>query len=427
MSSTPEAAQSKKRTYSERLPEVTPPKSSTSSFFRAKSSIPQEISWEEFARQCTLAAVSSRLNPFALHPAEYRLLRETITRPQVTIYLNIRNAILRIWHRNPLITVTKEEAAGCARDNRYFPLSQFAYQWLVRNGYINFGCVDVPNTAGSIPRSKAKGGRRKTIVVIGAGVSGLGCARQLQGLFSQIGDSFTSEGERPPKVVVLEGRCRIGGRVYSHPLKKQAVDTLPSGLRSTVEMGAHIVTGFEHGNPMNAIIRGQLGLRYHRLRDNSVLYDHDGREVDKQRDMLVEKLYNDILERASVFRNKVTKPRTMEGNREMIEQGREPIYDDGEVISVLEASDSNVSVTNPQKPAAKSNGRNHAPVSTEKLTGRAYNLQGWSAKTPAATAARNMGWDLKPGVSPKQAVSLESISKASDYPTLLDAMEEGLD
>jgi hypothetical protein len=167
---------------------------------KANSSIPPELTWPEFGRQCILAAENSRLNSFALHPAEYRLLRNHINHAQVTIYLNIRNAILRMWHRNPLVCVSPEEAAGCTRDRRYFGLANVAHLWLMRNGYINFGCVEVPDTS---PRTRAKAERR-TIVVVGAGMSGLGCARQMEGLFAQLGDELAgSKGERPPKIIIL--------------------------------------------------------------------------------------------------------------------------------------------------------------------------------------------------------------------------------
>ena len=59
-------------------------------------------------------------------------------------------------------------------------------------------------------------------VVVGAGVAGLAAARQL-----------TDAGQR---VVVLEARDRIGGRVFTHPV---------AGLGAPVELGA----AFVHGNP----------------------------------------------------------------------------------------------------------------------------------------------------------------------------------
>ncbi|KAF2707507.1 hypothetical protein K504DRAFT_458006 [Pleomassaria siparia CBS 279.74] len=391
---------------------------------RANSSIPAALSWEEFARQTILAAESSRLNPFALHPEEYKLLRKHITHAQVTIYLNIRNAILRLWTRNPLVNVTLEEAAGCARDKRYFGLTRVAYHWLMRNGYINFGCVDLTNTAKVIPRLQPKGGPRRTILVIGAGMSGLGCARHLEGLFAQLGDQWTNQGERPPKVVILEARPRVGGRVYSHPFRNQSGSTLPAGYRCTAEMGAQIVTGFEHGNPLDAIIRGQLGIPYHGLRDNTVLYDHDGSIVGQRQDLLVEKLYNDVLERASVYRNKPSTFRTVEGDRNLILFGRDPSDTGGASIATLENSNTPLPA-NAQTTASTTEEKPSTGV--EKLAGRSYQLTaGINPNISAAEAASIMGWKLRPGASSNQSVNLETIAKSSDYPTLGQAMDAGI-
>ena len=66
---------------------------------------------------------------------------------------------------------------------------------------------------------------------------------------------------------------------------------------------------------MKILIRGQLALHYYPLKDNSTLFDVDGESVDLRRDKLVEKLFNDILERASVYRHKVSMPKTIEGDR----------------------------------------------------------------------------------------------------------------
>lgn len=397
--------------------------------FRAKTSIPQHLSWWEFARQGIVAAYSSRLNPYALHPGEYKLLREHINRSQVTIYLNIRNAILRLWHRNPLAGITRQEAAGCVKDARYFPLSQVTYEWLMRNGYINFGCVELANTARPIPRSKAKGGRRKTIVVVGAGMSGLGCARQLEGLIAQLGEQFTDEGERTPKIIILEGRNRVGGRVYSHPLQNQANGTLPPGLRSTAEMGAQIVTGFEHGNPMNAIIRGQLGLRYYALKDNSVLYDYDGRMVDRRRDIMVERLWNDVLERAAVYRNKLPTVRTVEGQRDLIIRGEDPkdtTSTNADLISSLEDAGVEVTVRDGNPISTNTSAPENPAVGLDKVGGRQYQLAGSAANRPAAEAAKILGWHVPPDIPLTESLDLLSITKTSKHPTLGETMDEGI-
>lgn len=421
-SSTPEVAQSQSQPTKHRRVNSDSTKGRGSEL-RANSSIPAEMSWSEFGRQCILAAENSRLNPFALHPAEYKLLRNHISHAQVTIYLNIRNAILRLWHRNPLVYVSHEEAAGCTRDKRYFGLANVAYLWLLRNGYINFGCVEVPDTATSIPRAKAKSARR-TIIVVGAGMSGLGCARHLEGVLTQQADELASNGERPPKVIVLEARPRVGGRVYSHPFLNQSGSTLPPGHRCTAEMGAQIVTGFEHGNPLNAIIRGQLGIPYHGLRDNTILYDYDGTVVERTQDALVEKLYNDVLERASVYRKKPAAQRTVEGDRNLLLFGREPNDAGGPTIAELEqsntplsANDKSTASTTEEKPTS----------GVEKLAGRSYQLSaGFNADITAAEAIKNMGWTLKPGASTTQSLDLDTIAHASEFPTLGQTMDEGL-
>ncbi|KAF2850819.1 hypothetical protein T440DRAFT_86488 [Plenodomus tracheiphilus IPT5] len=422
-SSTPELPQSASRPSTHRRTNSTPTRAKIAEF-KASSSIPATLSWPEFGRQCILAAENSRLNPFALHPAEYRLLREHINRAQVTIYLNIRNAILRIWHRNPLVYVSLEEAAGCARDKRYFRLAKVAYMWLMRHGYINFGCVEVPNTAGPIAKSKGKAGPQRTIIVVGAGMSGLGCARHLEGLFAQLGNQLTEAGERAPKIIILEARPRVGGRVYSHPFLNQSSSTLLPGHRCTAEMGAQIVTGFEHGNPLNTIIRGQLAIPYHGLRDNTILYDYDGTVVDRRQDMLVEKLYNDVLERAAVYRNKPTAHKTVEGDRNSLLFGREPSDNGGPTIAELEKSE-DLSPANADNAAATKEEKPTTGV--EKLAGRAYQLSaGFNPDITAAETMQSLGWKLKPGASTSQSLDLDTIAKGSDFPTLGQTMDEGL-
>lgn len=396
--------------------------------FRARSSIPQNLSWVEFGRQCILAAYSSRLNPYALHPDEFQLLKAHITKPQVTIYLNIRNAILRLFHRSPMVPVQRHEAAGCARDGRYFDLTQVAYDWLLRNGYINFGCAEVADTEAPLPQSKKKE-RRKTVVVIGAGMSGLGCARQLEALFAQYAEQFTENGERPPKVIVLEGRSRLGGRVYSHSIQNRGLASTVTDSRNTAEMGAHIITGFDHGNPLNILVRGQLGLPYHSLKDDSVLYDIDGKPVEKRRDVMAQELYNDILDRASIFRLKLPTKQTVEGDQDLLRVGedpRDPQTDPGPTLAELEASGVPITVTEGNPLDSDTISPAMAFSGVEKLAGRQYQLAGGTGKrTTAAEAARSMGFGTRTEVS-NQTIDLEPVSKASEYPTLGETMDEGI-
>ncbi|KAL9093833.1 MAG: hypothetical protein Q9165_003756 [Trypethelium subeluteriae] len=397
---------------------------------KPSSSIPQALSWAEYARQCSLAAYTSRLNPFALSPGEDKLLKGQIDPIQVTTYLNIRNGILRLWTRNSLVPVTTDEAFGCAKSTRHFGLVSFAYQWLFRNGYINYGCVEVPNRFAPTSRlMKSNRFRRRQIVIVGAGMSGLGCARQLEGLFAQMGDYWSSIGERLPKVVVLEARRRLGGRVYSHRLRTQITDSLPDSLPNTVELGAHIITGFEFGNPLNAIIRGQLALRYHGLRDNSELYDCDGTVVNKERDDSIQKLYNDILERVCAYRHRTTPVKTMEGNRDLMLFGRDPstntLEKNEKALNTKTGADV-AKVASHDQMAQRDKSTQHVPGGLEKLAGKAYQVSGTGAKSSATDAAKAMGWAAKEGAIGDRSLELDSFVNGSAHPTLGTTMDEAI-
>ena len=388
---------------------------------RPRSSIPAKLSPTDLAQQSIHAAYSSRLNPFTLHPGEYQLLRDHICHAHVSAYLNIRNRILRLWVRNPLVSVTPDEAAGCALSSRWLGLAEVAYHWLLRKGYINFGCVEIPDLSDvRVKKNKLKHSKRKTVIVIGAGMSGLGCARQLEGLFSHYRERWTSVGEEPPRVVVLEGRSRIGGRVYSHPLRKQENNILPAHLRCTAELGAHIITGFDHGNPLSMIIRGQLALYYYPLKDNSTLFDIDGHVVDKERDTMVERLYNDILDRASVYRHRTAASQTIDGNRDMIEAGRDPPGETGPPISTLEVErDHDMGLVN-------GTGVEPVPGGVDKLTGKAHMVGGSRKKAPPAKAAEAMGWRIASNVLAYRDLNLDAAAKSCEYPTLGAAMDEAV-
>lgn len=395
--------------------------------FRPKISIPSTLQPEEYAGQCIHAALSSRLNPFALHPDEYQLLKAHINHLQVTGYLNIRNGILRLWMNNPLVSVTREEAAGCAKDYRWFEMADVAYQWLIRKGYINYGCTEVPSAGDSISKATpAKTPKRKTVVIVGAGMAGLGCARQLEGLFSQFCQYWTGNGAEPPKVIVLEGRGRIGGRIYSHPLQDQTPNTLPAGLRCTADLGAQIITGFDNGNPLSAIIRGQLALHYHPLTDNSILYDVNGTAVDKERDQRIEKLYNQILEHVSSFRHKGCPVHTVEGDKELIELGRDPTGEGGKLISILEKAAAPLPLTTSRPSSSSKDTASQVHAAVDKLTGKAHLGPASAVKLPAAETAQNTGFQLKAGVETNASLDLDSAVKSTTHPTLGSTMDDAI-
>ncbi|KAL4896772.1 flavin-containing amine oxidoreductase-domain containing protein [Aspergillus ambiguus] len=385
--------------------------------YRPRSSIPAKLPTGVYAQQCVAAAYACRLNPYALHRGEQEALQDHLCHLHVTVYLNIRNGILRLWTRNPMVSVTKEEAMGCAKDYRWMNLAYFAYEWLVRNGYINFGCLEIP-PAVVIPRK----GRRKEgpiILVIGAGMAGLGCARQLEGLFHQYRDSSTS-----PRVIILEGRRRIGGRIYSHPLRSLQSSDLAPGFVPKAEMGAQIIVGFDHGNPMDQIVRGQLALRYHLLRDISTIYDIDGSPVDEMRDALDERLYNDVLDRSGFYRHKPVVVPTAEGDRELIDSGRDTSASDGLTIRQYEEARAAGTIGRllPAKRGRRGVGHKTADINT--TSAPLADLDS-TEEHPAALACQMMGWRLNQGISPNETLQLDPVAKLSNQ-TLGAVMDEGV-
>ncbi|KAH7252390.1 Sec1-like protein [Fusarium tricinctum] len=340
---------------------------------RPKASIPTDISPYKYASECITAAESCRLNPYALHPEEYHLLRHHLSYTQVTTYLNIRNGILRLWLKHPWIGVTRIEAVGCA-NARWFDAASVCYDWLVRRGYINYGCVQV--SGATTDDSVAPVVRRqKTIAVIGAGISGLSCARQLE-----------ERGEPPPRVVVLEGRSRVGGRVYSREFQTKPKEPVPAfqGKRHTAEMGGMIITGFDRGNPINILLRGQLSLPYHALTADTTIYDSNGKA-----------LYNDCLDRVSEYKHKSQPAKLIEGRRDLIEEGRDSPGDGSKTMYQEEAT----FAAQPDAPAVSEQNIpdkvNLVPVSSDKLTGRVHVEPGTPATTKASDKAKLMGWTIR--------------------------------
>ena len=366
--------------------------------------------------QCVAAAEASRLSPYSLHKEEYLILRDHISLTQVTTYLNIRNGILRLWVRNPQIAVTREEAVGCAKDARWFDVASLCFDWLVRRGFINFGCVEVRAAhkgAGRNSTGSSEGRKRRTVVVIGAGMSGLGCARQLEGLFMQYSKKFRELGEDPPRVVVLEGRNRIGGRVYSKAFKTRP-EHVGEGFgekRVTAEMGGMIITGFDRGNPLNILIRAQLGLPYRALRPDTTLYDSGGRPVDLERDQLVEKLYNDCLDRVSEYKFKQPVAKLIEGNRDLMDEGKDSSAETHRTIRQTEETAAAQPYAPPVSEQNMAPQVSLVPVSTDRATGRIHTEPGTPGAQKAAHKAKLMGWSLKPGVSEDADLDLESATR----------------
>lgn len=148
---------------------------------------------------------------------------------------------------------------------RHF-LRQSALAWL---GLSLAACGGSPVTPAPAPRQSSPGSvpaeeREADVLVIGAGMAGLAAARALQ-----------AAGRR---VIVLEARQRIGGRVWTDT----AWPDLP------VDLGASWIHGVE-GNPIAEIAAEQAIPTLPTDYDNLWLYDSDGRLLeDDEHDALEE-------------------------------------------------------------------------------------------------------------------------------------------
>lgn len=115
------------------------------------------------------------------------------------------------------------------------------------------------------------GVREADVLVIGAGASGLGAAKEL-----------VDAGKR---VIVLEGRERIGGRLYTD----RTWSTAP------VDLGASWIHGEKGGNPVTALVRS-LGLETSVTTWENVALYADGERLSKHEARQVERVLARALE-----------------------------------------------------------------------------------------------------------------------------------
>ena len=190
-------------------------------------------------------------------------------------YLVVRNHVLRRWRDEPNAYASVEHACSWFRP-RFRALVHCAHRFLTTTGLINFGVGFTSNYLDDVDRS-AWGATRGAVVVVGAGLAGLQCARQL-----------LSFGHR---VVVVEARDRPGGRVFTKKLS--GVDARTSKKHEAVaETGGSIVTGSD-GNPLSVLAR-QLGARCVPIREACPMYLErtGGGKVDDDVDDKVFEAYN---------------------------------------------------------------------------------------------------------------------------------------
>ncbi|KZV43432.1 lysine-specific histone demethylase 12 [Dorcoceras hygrometricum] len=187
-------------------------------------------------------------------------------------YIVVRNHILAKWRDNVHSWLSKAQIKETV-SNECTHLINAAYDFLLVNGYINFGVSE------SFGSQIFEDSTEASVIIIGAGLAGLAAARQLM--------SFGF------KVIVLEGRNRPGGRVYTQKMGQK-------GNYAAVDIGGSVITGI-HANPLGVLAR-QLSIPLHKVRDVCPLYKPDGTPVDKEIDFNVELIFNKLLGKVTQLR-----------------------------------------------------------------------------------------------------------------------------
>lgn len=183
------------------------------------------------------------------------------------IYIYLRNRILQVWVDNPKVQLVLDDVFSkiepqLVKNEKILIIR--IYKYLERNSYINFGVFKRITPLITPPKGK--------VIVIGAGIAGLAAARQLR--------------EFGLEVVIYEARERIGGRIATFRKGPYLAD-----------LGAMVVTGLG-GNPI-AILSKQISMDLSKIKQKCPLYDTFGKQVPKDRDEIVEKEFNKLLEATS--------------------------------------------------------------------------------------------------------------------------------
>ncbi|WBW70613.1 histone demethylase SWIRM1 [Schizosaccharomyces osmophilus] len=253
-----------------------------------KSSIPA-LPRTTYERLCYESAIASGLSPNSLSNDEVELLSEILDNPSwLSLYLKIRNGICYLWHRNPTLFVSFNEALGIVRDKMAFPLASLAFEFLTRNGYINYGSLDIAHNV-----QPGENLPQKTVAIVGAGMAGISCARQLANLFAQYEQDFASRGEKPPQLILYEASSRLGGHVFSHGIslhellsEEEQIGLQTDALQTCmVNLSSDFLYGcpFLENDPLHIIVSQQLSLEeVVRQKQNLALYDSGAGRIDQR-------------------------------------------------------------------------------------------------------------------------------------------------
>lgn len=260
---------------------------------------------------CHESARKARFYSYKLVEDEYSVFYDLIREDYdiFEAYTYIRDKILEQWFANVQVELTKQKAYESLEPQLLEQISpelkdiifNRAFNFLDRTGRINFGLIDfksneqpplsdrtkrAPHMTSHLYRPPLKSTSKRTgrVIVLGAGLSGLMAARQLQ--------KFGME------VIVLEARNRVGGRVHTYRKGNFIADLGPSSLNGVV------------GNPV-VVLGKQLELCVMELKQKIPVYenkvDKNGAPVCHQVDPLleraVEREYNKIMEGTRVMKN----------------------------------------------------------------------------------------------------------------------------
>lgn len=214
------------------------------------------------------AAFHSRLPFDKMSALEASCFPDTSVAPPQTqkVFLHIRNRVLQLWLDNPKQQLLLENTIPQVEPpfNSDVNLVNRVHSFLERQGYINFGIFKRLKPLPVVKKGKA--------IVIGAGIAGLAAAQQMQ--------QFGME------VIILEARDRVGGRIATFRKGNYIAD-----------LGAMVVTGLG-GNPVSVLSK-QINMELHKIRQKCPLYESNGGTVPKDKDEMVEREFNRLLEATS--------------------------------------------------------------------------------------------------------------------------------
>ncbi|XP_037969685.2 lysine-specific histone demethylase 1A [Plutella xylostella] len=237
----------------------------------------EEINYKEMLNSLEGAAFQSRLPFDKMSSLEAECFSDLQSAPPSTYaFLQVRNRVLKMWFEDPKKQLTQEHTVQKMEPpyNGDPALVIRVHTFLERHGFINYGIYERLTPIPSPPKGKS----RPRVIIIGAGVSGLAAARQLQ--------SFGCE------VVVLEGRDRVGGRVVTYRKGPYVAD-----------LGAMVVTGLG-GNPVTTL-SVQMNMELHKIKQKCPLYEASGNQVPKHKDEMVEREFNRLLDATSYLSHAV--------------------------------------------------------------------------------------------------------------------------